>query len=65
MTLLDALVLLFGGFGAIYAGVRILFPRKPAIRLKPECELRRGARVARMDDFRHRAFVDERGPREL
>lgn len=61
MSLLGALALLFGGLAAFYYGFRALASRlwRPVIRLGPEHEIRRGARVARMDDFRKRRMIDD------
>lgn len=58
LSTLFATLLYLAGIAAVIAGLRSLFSRSPHLELRPPTDLRRAARVARIDDFRKRRIED-------
>lgn len=63
LSTLVAALLYLGGIAAVLMGLRSLLSRpwSPHVELRPPSDLRRAARVARIDDFRKRR-IEEREP---
>lgn len=60
LSTIFAVLLYLGGIAAVIVGVRALLSRawSPILELQPPTDLRRAARVARIDDFRKRRIED-------
>ncbi len=58
---LFAALLYLGGIAAVLTGLRTFLSRpwSPHIELRPPSEVRRAARIARIDDFRKRRIIDD------
>lgn len=63
LSTLSAALLYLGGIAAVIVGLRSFLSRpwSPHLELRPPTDLRRAARVARIDDFRKRR-VEEHEP---
>lgn len=60
LSTLFAALLYLGGIAAVLVGLRSFLSRpwSPHVELRPPTDLRRAARVARIDDFRKRRIED-------